>query len=177
MVTIGFWPQVTFGWLLLPAPIPGRLPWPGVVDQWHQGHHLGRWNGQRCGRCWGSFGEASGAQGRICFYFLRFGGGGWGGGRRGESLKLAFYVFVFCCHTEKRNILFSCILMVDRFQDSVCLKTGLVSMSWACSEDLGNLGFKVCCCWRMTVFVHLEMTLCDGLLKTPLLICSLFSSC
>ena len=52
--------------------------------------------------------------------------GGGGGGEKGESLKLAFYVFVFCCHTQKRTILFSCVLMADRFQASVCLKTGFV---------------------------------------------------
>lgn len=95
LVTIGFWPQVAFGWLLLPAPIPGRLPWPGVVDQRHQGHHLGRWNGQRCGRCWGSFGEAPGAQGTICFYSLRWGWGGEGGVEKRGFFKIGFFLVLF----------------------------------------------------------------------------------
>ena len=61
----------------------------------------------------------------FLFFEMGWGGGG-GGGEKGESLKLAFYVFVFCCHTQKRTILFSCVLMADRFQASVCLKTGFV---------------------------------------------------
>ena len=100
------------------------------MDQRHQGHHLGWWNGQRCGRCWGSFGEASGAQGRICFYSLRWGGGGGGGWRRGESLKLAFSVCLFFVILKKEPYCFlvylwliaSRILFVLRLGLSVCLE-------------------------------------------------------